>query len=62
MKERNNTDLPEKESSTNSIEKEEEKVLRYVAGYIPFALLKKYKRQVNKTAQMYHTFLECWSV
>ena len=66
MKERNNADLPEKESSTNlnPIEKEEEKVLRYVAGYMytPFALLKKYKRQVNKTAQMYRTFLECWSV
>ncbi len=37
-------------------------MLRYVAGYIPFALLKKYKRQVNKTAQMYSQFLACWSV
>ena len=65
MKERNNKDLPDKEPPSNSskpIDKEEEKVLRYVAGYIPFALLKKYTKQVNNTAQIYCKFLKCWSV
>lgn len=63
MKERNKADLPEKDMTVNvEIEKEEEKVLRYIAGYVPFALLKRYQKQANNTAKMYCEFLKYWSV
>ncbi|XP_035662528.1 uncharacterized protein LOC118406548 [Branchiostoma floridae] len=40
----------------------EEQVLRYVAGYIPHALLKHYKKYDNKLAKLYATVLSEWKV
>ncbi|XP_066269142.1 uncharacterized protein [Branchiostoma lanceolatum] len=42
---------------------EEEQVLRYIAGYIPYALLKRYsKLSSNKVAQLYVHILQQWKV
>eukprot|EP00058_Branchiostoma_floridae_P021018 XP_002606508.1 hypothetical protein BRAFLDRAFT_126441 [Branchiostoma floridae] len=42
---------------------EEEQVVRYIAGFIPFALLKKYRKLANnKVAQLYVHILQQWRV
>ncbi len=64
MTDRNSTDLPLiEETITNgsNMNKNEEQVLAYVAGYIPFALHKHYKRQFkNNTAEKYAKLLLKW--
>ncbi|XP_038065836.1 uncharacterized protein LOC119735944 [Patiria miniata] len=61
---RNKKDAPEihEPLTQNSLDKEEEKVLRYVGGYIPFALLKKFRKQKNQTAEVFCKFLASWEV
>ena len=59
---RNSHDKP-KETLTEEdvpISKEEEQVLRYVAGYIPFSLHQKYKKQTNKTAIYFCEIMRKW--
>ena len=66
IEERNQTDKPmdepQSESTSQSLSPEEEQVLRYVSGYIPFSLSKKLKTQCNETAQTYYKFLKTWQV
>lgn len=60
---RNTVDLPliEETICGSKMSKNEEQVLAYVAGYIPFALNKHYKRQLkNSTAEKYATLLLNW--
>ncbi|XP_078584070.1 uncharacterized protein LOC144866506 [Branchiostoma floridae x Branchiostoma japonicum] len=45
-----------------TISNTEEQVLRYVAGFIPHALLRRYKRYNNRTAQLYVAVLQQWKV
>ncbi|XP_019616613.1 PREDICTED: uncharacterized protein LOC109464120 [Branchiostoma belcheri] len=40
----------------------EEQVLRYIAGYIPHALLKRYQKYDSKIAKLYVAFLVQWKV
>ena len=45
-------------TKVSSILKEEENVVRYAAGYVPFTLLKKHERSLAETAAF---FVECLS-
>ncbi|XP_038062542.1 uncharacterized protein LOC119733034 [Patiria miniata] len=65
VSDRNSHDKPERTvnvSKSEKISKEEEQVLRYVAGYIPFALYKRFKMHKNKVAEMYCKLLSSWKV
>ena len=45
-------------TKASSMSKEEENVVRYAAGYVPFALLNKHERSLAETAAF---FVECLS-
>ncbi|XP_022107679.1 uncharacterized protein LOC110988470 isoform X2 [Acanthaster planci] len=63
LKDRNEFDLPRKQISdvdTKTISKEEEQVLRYVAGYVPYSLYKQFNRQINTSAKIFCHFLKSW--
>ncbi|XP_022110823.1 uncharacterized protein LOC110990240 [Acanthaster planci] len=64
MEVRNAKDAPKIDESTreNCLDKEKEKVLRYIAGYVPFALLKKLKKYSNTAAIAFCKFLNSWEV
>ena len=61
---RNAKDSPEAEQpkSEHSLDREEEKVLRCIAGYVPYALLKRMKKQGNAAAAAFCKFLSSWEV
>ena len=50
---------PGKDDNVN-ISKEEEQVLRHIAGYVPFSLHNKYKTQKNDTASIFCKILGTW--
>ncbi len=61
IKDRNEADLPLSQSDKKvPLSKEEEQVLRYVAGYVPFALCEKLRTQKNSTAAIYCKILSTW--
>ncbi|XP_022088017.1 uncharacterized protein LOC110977844 [Acanthaster planci] len=64
IKDRHATDLPVAPSnsqvSISNISKEEEQVLRYVAGYVPFALFEKFRKQLNETSSVFCSILATW--
>ena len=62
LKARNATEVKDITSNEEKMDKEEERVLRYVAGYVPYALLKKFRKQKNPVAKLYCRFLESWQV
>ncbi|XP_066301667.1 uncharacterized protein [Branchiostoma lanceolatum] len=67
LKMKHNVDAPPSSGNCNSddirnMSEAEEQVLRYVAGYIPHALLKRYKKCNNKIAKLYVSVLEQWKV
>ena len=63
MKDRNELEKPQQPTvEIKPITKEEEQVLRYVAGYVPFALYTKFSKQANAVAQVYCKFLRTWKV
>ena len=67
VNDRNSHDKPESAVNipvtlSDKMSKEEEQVLRYVAGYIPFALYKRFKMYKNKLAENYCKLLSSWKV
>ncbi|XP_072018054.1 uncharacterized protein [Amphiura filiformis] len=63
LSDRNAVDLPtiEENIRISAINKHEEQVLNYVGGYIPFAMLKHYRKLVNNvTATKYVNILSSW--
>lgn len=61
IKDRHTMDLPASSCDTQEpLTKEEEQVLRYVAGYIPFALMEKFRKQVNNIALTFCDILATW--
>ena len=64
LKMRNEVDLPFLEHTINisQMSAQEEEVLNYVSGYIPFAMRKHYKKMVNNvSAQKFVDLLSTWS-
>ena len=47
---------------SESLSAQEEQVLRYVSGYIPFSLYKQLSKQKNETALTFCKFLKSWKV
>ena len=64
MEDRNNRDAPENDETPteSSMDREEEKVLRYVSGYVPYAILKRLRKQTNEMANVFCKFLDTWEV
>lgn len=65
VKKRNMTDLPITPKQTVrelAMSNHDEQVLRYAAGYIPFALIKMFRRQKNEKAKALTSFLLSWKV
>jgi coiled-coil and C2 domain-containing protein 1 len=61
IKDRHVTDLPATSlNNQETLSKEEEQVLRYVAGYVPFALCQKFSKQLNDTAAIFCKILATW--
>ena len=57
------TDDPvEGKTKSESISPQEEQVLRYVSGYIPFSLYKQLSKQKNDAAVIFCKFLKSWKV
>ena len=59
---RNATDIPLTPSTApnDPLGEHDEQVLRYAAGYIPFSLVKTYRRQSNAHAKAFAAFLLSW--
>ncbi|XP_033114336.1 uncharacterized protein LOC117114751 [Anneissia japonica] len=63
LTDRHDKDMPKpKVQEPKPLDQNEEQVVRYVAGYVPYALLKKFKRFSNSTAKTYCKFLSAWKV
>ena len=64
LKDRHLSDKPMEhiDEENQKISNEEEQVLRYVAGYIPYALYKKFKTHKSKVAEVYCKLLHSWKV
>ncbi|CAH1241400.1 Hypp6358 [Branchiostoma lanceolatum] len=64
LRKKHSVDVPSASASNTdiTISSHEEQVLRYIAGYIPHALLRRYQRFSNKTAQVYVAVLQKWKV
>ena len=63
IKDRNTADSPPQNPSSDVVlSKQEEQVLRYAAGYVPFALCEKLRRQRNNTAAKFCKILSTWRV
>ncbi|XP_038057804.1 uncharacterized protein LOC119729269 [Patiria miniata] len=65
IEDRNKQDKPidnQAETKSESLSPQEEQVLRYVSGYIPFSLFKNLNKQKNDTAMTYCKFLKSWKV
>ncbi|XP_033118440.1 uncharacterized protein LOC117118058 [Anneissia japonica] len=45
-----------------TLTKAEEQIVRYVAGYIPFALIKRYKKHSNSVSKAYLQVLQCLKI
>ncbi|XP_078686639.1 uncharacterized protein LOC144919218 [Branchiostoma floridae x Branchiostoma belcheri] len=65
IRKKHSVDAPCSSAASNldlTMSNNEEQVLRYIAGYIPHALLRRYRRFSNKTAKLYVAVLQQWKV
>ncbi|XP_033104332.1 uncharacterized protein LOC117106889 [Anneissia japonica] len=63
MADKNIADLSEKQNAeVNPLDKSTKEVIRYTAGYVPYALHKRYSKVKGETAKVYCTLLSNWKV